>query len=128
MITSKELTTILGISARQARNIASRLETLGFNVQRGLFGERKIPEPVVEAVKVARKADKPLEALLGDPSLSSFRSVNMVDPLQVLIEARADLSVLRQAVHPMVSVLEGLPNVSFNWSELGIPDPQSEEF
>jgi hypothetical protein len=120
---------LLDRSPRQAREIFAKLESLGFVVSKGLMGDRKIPEALAVAVRKTRDADKPLKSLVSDPSLTAYRSKDEADPLQVLIQARADLSILRQGIAPIVGVLEQLsPNTVFSWGERGLPDPESEQF
>lgn len=126
---NSQFAAFLDLSPRQARETSAKLESLGFTITRGLLGDRKIPQPLALAVKKARDADKPIKSLLGDPSLSAFRSRDETDPLQVLLQSRADLSILRQAVAPIVDVLKQVsPDTAFRWDEQGVPEPESEQF
>ena len=129
LINKNQIANLLEVTPRQASNICSRLESLGFNVTRGMLGDRRVPEPVVLALIQARKADRPFESLLADEKLVSYRAKGEVDPLQVLVEARADLTILRQSIAPIVSVLENrFPEIRFDWQTQGVPDPESEAF
>ncbi len=128
-LNNSQFAQLLELSPRQAREISAKLESLGFTISRGLLGDRKIVLPLALAVKKARDADKPVKSLLSDASLTAFRSSEEVDPLLILLQARADLSILRQGIAPIVAILREIePNLSFNPSDLGLPDPESGEF
>jgi hypothetical protein len=104
-ITRGQLAKEAGVSPRSGTEILARLEALGFNLGRDLFGGRKLPRVLADAVLEVRRAGKPLEILLGNPALNSLRG-NKPDTLDLLVQARADLSTIRLVVAELVSSLE----------------------
>jgi hypothetical protein len=128
-ITSGQLAKEAGISSRSGTDLLARLEALGFNLGRDLFGGRKLPRALADAVLDARRAGKPLEVLLGNPALNSLRG-NKPDALDLLVQARADLSTVRLVLAELVSSLEadGMSIQPWGgWEMVGVNNPTQGE-
>jgi hypothetical protein len=124
-ITSGQLAKEAGVSNRSGTDILARLEALGFQLARDVFGGRKLPRVLADAVLEARRAGKPLEVLLGNPALNQFRG-SKPDALDLLVQARGDLSTIRLVVAELIGTLEreGVEVQPWGgWTMVGVQNP-----
>lgn len=126
-LTTKKLAGVWGITERASRELTGKLEGLGFKLERDLFGGRRVPVELVDAVSRVRDANKPLEAVLSDPTVTKFRQ-GRTDALGAVIEARAELELVRGV---LLCVIQGLENdgrasiaPSGGWAFAGLLDPK----
>ncbi len=128
-----EFAALLGVAERRARMIAGELEALGFNLETAQYGARLIPSGLAAAVRTARTEGRELAELRLDESMRPYlrpdRRDEETDPLDLLIEARAEASILREVVGELYkSLSQGSATYGYqapaNWSFLGIPDPR----
>ena len=128
-ISTKKLAGVWGISERATREMIGRLEALGFKLERGLMGERRVPLELAQAVAQTREASAPLESLLAEPDLARFRGSNSIDPLAALIEARAENQLTRGVLLAVVQALEQdgcSVGPSGGWAFRGLIDPRGQ--
>ena len=126
-LTTKGLSALWNISERPVREQIGRLEALGFRLERGLFGERRVPVELAHAVLAIRESGAPLESLLAEPDLARFRGSDSIDPLAALIEARAENQLTRGVLLTVVRALEQdgrTVGPSGGWAFKGLIDPR----
>ena len=126
-LTTKKLSALWNISERPTREQIGRLEAIGFKLERGLFGERRVPIELADAVLAIRESGAPLESLLGDPELARLRGTGTIDPLAALIEARAENQLTRGVLLAVVRALEQdgrKIGPSGGWAFRGLIDPR----
>ncbi len=127
-LTTPALATHWGLSERATRATIGRLEALGFKLARDMFGGRRVPMALADAVVAVRASDAPLESLLADPELIDFRSGDSVDALTVLIEARAELAILRETSNLLAGALERADSrFRVAWTNNALPTPGGPE-
>lgn len=71
-LTTSDLAAMLGVSSRRAQQIVAALESLGFALEKGRYGERLIPRPLASLVARLREEGRDLEALLSDPQAWTY--------------------------------------------------------
>jgi hypothetical protein len=126
ILRSGQLDTFWGITQRHTLNIIAELEGLGFVFKPDYYGARQIPLEVATAVRDLRTKEKPLSELLLRADLEAFRGSEM-DTLEVLIENRAELAVLRETVGAVWKSLQGgSPIPQLDWRSLGLPSAREQ--
>jgi hypothetical protein len=128
-----QFASLLGLSERQARNVAGQLEALGFKLTPDSGGVRLIPPGLAAAVKIARQQKKDLAALRLDPAAARYlapgAATDELDPLALLIHVATEVVICREVVGNMaVAMSTGVAAQSwkpFSWTNAGLPDART---
>lgn len=122
-----QLAVVWGVSDRRVRTILSELETLGFELDPGDYGARRVPVDLALAVGVARSKGQALSTLTDNPDLASYRKRGD-DALANLIELRTEVTILREVVGEVYRAMQlDTSNLSYrptDFKGLGVPDPR----
>jgi hypothetical protein len=115
------------VSERRTRQLLGELEALGFRLEPDIYGARRCPLALAEAVQAARAEGRELATLLELEGLRHLlpRNGDGGDPLAALIEAQAELAILRAAVAELARAVEGVPAARrVHWQAVGLPEPR----
>lgn len=126
-LTTSELVRLWTVSERTVRSTLARLETLGFSLERDPSGARLVPLALARAVQDVRLNGEPLESLRSRTDLLPPPEVQDPTLFELMVEARASLSVLRETVNALAVRLEDTDPMRFSilWPNFALPDPRA---
>jgi DNA-binding GntR family transcriptional regulator len=129
-LTTSALANLWQLSERRVRQILGQLEALGFNLDIDLYGARRVPQPLAQAVKEAREAQQTLRTLMARQDLRPFHKTGQeLEMIEMVLELRAEQAIFRETIGEIWNSVEtGLRKASHyrdvDWDYLGLPDPR----
>ena len=133
LLKPSQLETMWNVQGRRVRQLLGELEAMGYQMTSDSYGARLCPRPLAEAVRDIRVKGEPLYRLHDRKELSSYHRRPNEEAFEVylmLVEARAELTVLREVVGRLWQLLQTqaspLTYRNPDWKDAGLPDPKTD--